>query len=193
MAERAGSREPPPAGPALPEAPQKGGEEAELCLEPVSLEIPAVAPGKRRERRSGLAMAGAAERFPGSLGTSAGAAADPEASLLEAAKATPRRSSIIKLMNSPKGDLLLHQRAKFIPNVNSEPLIKALGPNSAVTNSSVSYNTQQRGILSNEIFSPYTIAVLVGTPQLLPSCYFNYWPIAKAASSMLVSEATESI
>ncbi|KAM7152992.1 inactive phospholipase C-like protein 1 [Macrochelys suwanniensis] len=84
------------AGPALPAAPHKGEEEGELWLEPVSLEIPAVAPGRRRERRSGLAMAGAAERFPGSLGTSAGAAADPEASLLEAAKATPRRSSIIK-------------------------------------------------------------------------------------------------
>uniref|UniRef100_A0A8C4Y857 Uncharacterized protein n=1 Tax=Gopherus evgoodei TaxID=1825980 RepID=A0A8C4Y857_9SAUR len=77
------------AGPALPEAPHKGGEEAELCLEPVSLEIPAVAPGRRRERRSGLAMAGAAEP------------ADPEASLLEAAKATPRRSSIIKVRRAP--------------------------------------------------------------------------------------------
>uniref|UniRef100_A0A674IY72 Uncharacterized protein n=1 Tax=Terrapene triunguis TaxID=2587831 RepID=A0A674IY72_9SAUR len=93
MAERAGSREPPPAGPALPEAPHKGGEEAELCLEPVSLEIPAVAPGRRRERRSGLAMAGAAEP------------ADPEASLLEAAKATPRRSSIIKVRRAPPAPL----------------------------------------------------------------------------------------
>uniref|UniRef100_A0A8C3IBK4 Uncharacterized protein n=1 Tax=Chrysemys picta bellii TaxID=8478 RepID=A0A8C3IBK4_CHRPI len=94
MAERAGSREPLPAGPALPEALHKGGEEAELCLEPVSLEIPAVAPGRRRERRSGLAMAGAAEP------------ADPEASLLEAAKATPRRSSIIKVRRAPPAPLV---------------------------------------------------------------------------------------
>uniref|UniRef100_A0A8D0G2A5 Uncharacterized protein n=1 Tax=Sphenodon punctatus TaxID=8508 RepID=A0A8D0G2A5_SPHPU len=96
MAESAGSREQPAtAGRSQAEAAaNKGEEESEMCPEPVSLEIAAVVPGRRRERRSGLALPGAADRFPASPGT---AAAESEASLLEAARATPRRSSIIKV------------------------------------------------------------------------------------------------
>lgn len=91
MAEAAGSREQPAAGRAPPDAAHRAEEE----LEPASLDAPAAA-GRRRERRSGVAAVGAAERFPG--GSLAPAAApDPDACLLEAAKATPRRSSIIKV------------------------------------------------------------------------------------------------
>lgn len=84
MAEAAGSREPAPAGRAAPSAEEEP--------EPAALD----APGRRRERRSGVSAVGAAERLAGSsLG--APAAPDPDACLLEAAKATPRRSSIIKV------------------------------------------------------------------------------------------------
>ncbi|CAN0132445.1 unnamed protein product [Bubo scandiacus] len=93
MAEAAGSREPPAAGRAPPDAAHRAEEEPE----PASLDAPAAAAGRRRERRSGVSAAGTAERFPGgSLGPAA--APDPDACLLEAAKATPRRSSIIKML-----------------------------------------------------------------------------------------------
>lgn len=89
MAEAAGSTA---AGRAPPDAAHRAEEEPE----PASLDAPAAAAGRRRERRSGVSAVGAAERFPGgSLGTAA--APDPDACLLEAAKATPRRSSIIKV------------------------------------------------------------------------------------------------
>ncbi|XP_072198258.1 inactive phospholipase C-like protein 1 [Excalfactoria chinensis] len=82
MAEAAGGRER-PAGRAPPDAAVRAEEE--------QLE----AAGRRRERRSGVSAVGTGERFPGgSLGQAA--APEPDASLLEAAKATPRRSSIIK-------------------------------------------------------------------------------------------------
>uniref|UniRef100_F7E2P1 Phosphoinositide phospholipase C n=1 Tax=Monodelphis domestica TaxID=13616 RepID=F7E2P1_MONDO len=64
-----------------------GEEDSQVCPDFASLEgLPAGAAGRRRDRRSGLSL-------PASAGTSA---ADCEASLLEAAKVTPRRSSIIK-------------------------------------------------------------------------------------------------
>lgn len=92
MAEAAGSREQPAAGRAPPDAAHRAEEEPE----PASLDAPAAAAGRRRERRSGVSAVGAAERFPGgSLGPAA--APDTDACLLEAAKATPRRSSIIKV------------------------------------------------------------------------------------------------
>uniref|UniRef100_A0A8D0KMN5 Uncharacterized protein n=1 Tax=Salvator merianae TaxID=96440 RepID=A0A8D0KMN5_SALMN len=88
MAEAAGSRE----HQALPA--HKGEEDTEMYPELGSLDLPAAAMGRRRERRSGVSVA-SAERFPSSL--AAPAASDSEASLLEAARATPRRSSIIKV------------------------------------------------------------------------------------------------
>lgn len=92
MAEAAGSREQPAAGRAPPDAAHRAEEEPE----PASLDAPAAAAGRRRGRRSGVSAVGAAERFPGgSLGPAA--APDTDACLLEAAKATPRRSSIIKV------------------------------------------------------------------------------------------------
>uniref|UniRef100_A0A8B9FJX4 Uncharacterized protein n=1 Tax=Amazona collaria TaxID=241587 RepID=A0A8B9FJX4_9PSIT len=92
MAEAAGSREQPAAGRAAPDAAHRAEEESESA----SLDAPAAAAGRRRERRSGVSAVGTAERFPGSsLGPAA--ACDPDSSLLEAAKATPRRSSIIKV------------------------------------------------------------------------------------------------
>ncbi|KAJ7421156.1 hypothetical protein BTVI_19459 [Pitangus sulphuratus] len=92
MAEAAGGREQPAAGRASADAPHRAEEEPE----PPSLDAPAGAAGRRRERRSGVSAVGTAERFPGgSLGPAA--APDPDACLLEAAKATPRRSSIIKI------------------------------------------------------------------------------------------------
>ncbi|XP_053133809.1 inactive phospholipase C-like protein 1 isoform X3 [Hemicordylus capensis] len=95
MAEGAGNREHPALGRAPKEAANKGEEDSEMCPEPGSWEAPAAAPGRRRERRSGVSLAGGvAERLPSSLAAPAGA--DSEASLLEAARATPRRSSIIK-------------------------------------------------------------------------------------------------
>nr|XP_035963091.1 inactive phospholipase C-like protein 1 [Halichoerus grypus] len=82
MAEGAAGRE----GPAPPDA---AGCEDDPRVGPdaASGEGVAVAPGGRwRDRRSGVALPGAA-----------GAPADSEAGLLEAARATPRRSSIIKV------------------------------------------------------------------------------------------------
>lgn len=88
MAEAAGGREQPAASRAPPDAAYRAEEEPE----PASLD----AGGRRRERRSGVSAVGTVERFPGgSLGPAA--APDPDACLLEAAKATPRRSSIIKV------------------------------------------------------------------------------------------------
>ncbi|KAJ7418146.1 hypothetical protein WISP_60761 [Willisornis vidua] len=103
MAEAAGGREQPAASRAPPDAAHRAEEEPEAA----SLDAPAAAAGRRRERRSGVSAVGTAERFPGaSLGPAA--APDPDACLLEAAKATPRRSSIIKVHNS-QGDLsVLH-------------------------------------------------------------------------------------
>lgn len=87
MAEAAGGREQPATGRAPPDAAYRAEEEPELA----SLDG-----GRRRERRSGVSAVGTTERFPGaSLGPPA--APDPDACLLEAAKATPRRSSIIKV------------------------------------------------------------------------------------------------
>uniref|UniRef100_A0A8C0JUC3 Uncharacterized protein n=1 Tax=Canis lupus dingo TaxID=286419 RepID=A0A8C0JUC3_CANLU len=82
MAQGAAGRE----GPAPPDAAggeddPRGGPDA-ACGEGVA----AAAGGRWRDRRSGVALPGAA-----------GAAADSEAGLLEAARATPRRSSIIKV------------------------------------------------------------------------------------------------
>lgn len=92
MAEAAGGREQPAAARAPPDAAYRAEEEPE----PAALDAPAAAGGRRRERRSGVSAVGTAERFPGgSLGPAA--APDPDACLLEAAKATPRRSSIIKV------------------------------------------------------------------------------------------------
>lgn len=92
MAEAAGGREQPATGRAPPDTAYRAEEEPELA----SLDAPAAAGGRRRERRSGVSAAGTTERFPGgSLGPAA--APDPDACLLEAAKATPRRSSIIKV------------------------------------------------------------------------------------------------
>ncbi|KAK4817387.1 hypothetical protein QYF61_012093 [Mycteria americana] len=92
MAEAAGSREQPAAGRAPPDAAHRAEEEPE----PASLDAPAASAGRRRERRSGVSAVGAAERFPGGSLAPA-AASDTDACLLEAAKATPRRSSIIKI------------------------------------------------------------------------------------------------
>ncbi|KAB0365807.1 hypothetical protein FD755_007005 [Muntiacus reevesi] len=81
MAEGAASRE----GSAPPEA---AGSEDDPRVGPdaISGDCVAAAPGGRwRDRRSGVALPGAA-----------GPPADSEAALLEAARATPRRSSIIK-------------------------------------------------------------------------------------------------
>uniref|UniRef100_A0A452RMF7 Uncharacterized protein n=1 Tax=Ursus americanus TaxID=9643 RepID=A0A452RMF7_URSAM len=81
MAEGAAGRE----GPVPPDA---AGCEDDPRVGPdaASGEGVAVAPGGRwRDRRSGVALPGAA-----------GAPTDSEAGLLEAARATPRRSSIIK-------------------------------------------------------------------------------------------------
>lgn len=82
MAEGAAARE----GPALPDA--AGGEDdPRVGLDAASGDGVAAAPGGRsRDRRSGVV-----------LPVPAGALADSEASLLEAARATPRRSSIIKV------------------------------------------------------------------------------------------------
>ncbi|VTJ87869.1 Hypothetical predicted protein, partial [Marmota monax] len=81
MAEGAVSKE----GPAPPDA--AGGEDdPRVGLDTASGDTVAVAAGGRmRDRRSGVALPGPA-----------GAPADSEAGLLEAARATPRRSSIIK-------------------------------------------------------------------------------------------------
>lgn len=92
MAEAAGGREQPVAGRAPPDAAYHAEEEPE----PASVDAPAAAGGRRRERRSGVSAVGTAERFPGSS-LAPVAAPDPDACLLEAAKATPRRSSIIKV------------------------------------------------------------------------------------------------
>ncbi|KAI4588379.1 hypothetical protein MJG53_002787 [Ovis ammon polii x Ovis aries] len=81
MAEGAASRE----GSAPPDA---AGSEDDPRVGPdaTSGDCVAAAPGGRwRDRRSGVALPGAA-----------GPPADSEAALLEAARATPRRSSIIK-------------------------------------------------------------------------------------------------
>lgn len=94
MAEGAGGREQPAAGRGPAE------EDAEPWPEPACPDTPAAAAGRRRERRSGVSALGAAERLPSSLGP---AAAEPEASLLEAARATPRRSSIIKVRRRRAG------------------------------------------------------------------------------------------
>ncbi|KAG8520993.1 Inactive phospholipase C-like protein 1 [Galemys pyrenaicus] len=82
MAEGAAGRE----GPAQPDA--AGGEDdSRVGLDLASGDSVAAVPGGRsRDRRSGVALQGAA-----------GAPADSEAGLLEAARATPRRSSIIKV------------------------------------------------------------------------------------------------
>lgn len=85
MAEAAGGREqpaPPDAAPRADEEPEAAPHEA--------------AAGRRRERRSGVPAVGAAERFPGGSPGPA-AAPEPDAGLLEAARAAPRRSSIIKV------------------------------------------------------------------------------------------------
>lgn len=87
MAEAAGGRER-PAGRAPPDATARAEEEQPEAA------------GRRRERRSGVLVVGAGERFPGG---SLGPAAEPDASLLEAAKATPRRSSIIKVSKGGRG------------------------------------------------------------------------------------------
>lgn len=87
MAEAAGGRER-PAGRAPPDATARAEEEQPEAA------------GRRRERRSGVLVVGAGERFPGG---SLGPAAEPDASLLEAAKATPRRSSIIKVRKGGRG------------------------------------------------------------------------------------------
>uniref|UniRef100_A0A8C0XS84 Uncharacterized protein n=1 Tax=Castor canadensis TaxID=51338 RepID=A0A8C0XS84_CASCN len=81
MAEGAASRE----GLAPPDA--AGGEDDPRASPDASGDFGAVASGGRmRDRRSGVALSGAS-----------GAPADSEAGLLEAARATPRRSSIIKV------------------------------------------------------------------------------------------------
>lgn len=83
MAEAASGRER-PAGRAPPDAAARAEEEQPEAA------------GRRRERRSGVSAVGAGERFPGG-GLGPAAAPEPDAYLLEAAKATPRRSSIIKV------------------------------------------------------------------------------------------------
>uniref|UniRef100_A0A8D1X927 Phospholipase C like 1 (inactive) n=1 Tax=Sus scrofa TaxID=9823 RepID=A0A8D1X927_PIG len=85
MAEGAAGRE----GPSSPEA--AGGEDdPRVGLDAASGDCVAAAPGDRwRDRRSGVALPGAA-----------GTPADSEAGLLETARATPRRSSIIKVLSS---------------------------------------------------------------------------------------------
>ncbi|KAI2526331.1 phospholipase C like 1 (inactive) [Homo sapiens] len=81
MAEGAAGRE----DPAPPDAaggeddPRVGPDAAGDC-------VTAASGGRMRDRRSGVALPGAA-----------GTPADSEAGLLEAARATPRRSSIIKM------------------------------------------------------------------------------------------------
>ncbi|XP_034286042.1 inactive phospholipase C-like protein 1 isoform X1 [Pantherophis guttatus] len=88
MAQGSGNREPPSV------IAPKGEEDAEMSSEPGAFEMSAASLGKRRERRSGVLLAGtgtvAAERFASTLAT------DSDSGLLEAARATPRRSSIIK-------------------------------------------------------------------------------------------------
>lgn len=87
MAQGSGSREPPSV------IAPKGEEDAEMSSEPGAFEMSAASLGKRRERRSGVLLIGAAtaERIPSTLAT------DSDLGLLEAARATPRRSSIIKV------------------------------------------------------------------------------------------------
>lgn len=88
MAQGSGSREPPSV------IAPKGEEDAEMASEPGAFEMSAASLGKRRERRSGVLLTGAAaaaERLPSTLAT------DSDLGLLEAARATPRRSSIIKV------------------------------------------------------------------------------------------------
>lgn len=82
MAEGAAGRE----GPAPLDA--AGGEDdPRVAADAASGDAaPAVSGGRMRDRRSGVALPGAA-----------GAPGDSEAGLLEAARATPRRSSIIKV------------------------------------------------------------------------------------------------
>lgn len=87
MAEGAAGRE----GPSSPEA--AGGEDdPRVGLDAASGDCVAAAPGDRwRDRRSGVALPGAA-----------GTPADSEAGLLETARATPRRSSIIKVSEASR-------------------------------------------------------------------------------------------
>lgn len=89
MAQGSGYREPPSV------IAPKGEEDAEMSSEPGAFEMSAASLGKRRERRSGVLLAGtgtvAVERFASTLAT------DSDSGLLEAARATPRRSSIIKV------------------------------------------------------------------------------------------------
>lgn len=114
MAEAAGSREPPTAS----RVPLDTAPRAEEETDPASLDAPVAAAGRRRERRSGVSAVGTAERFPaGSLAPAA--APDPDACLLEAAKATPRRSSIIKVRRS-------RHTGKFLP-VLPQPVLVGAG------------------------------------------------------------------
>lgn len=94
MADAAGSREHPALGRAATEAANMGEDDdvpgdvlRETYPDPGASEVPVGATGRRRERRSGVTLA-----VP--------TAADPDAGLLEAARATPRRSSIIKVSPS---------------------------------------------------------------------------------------------
>ncbi|GCC28748.1 hypothetical protein chiPu_0007182 [Chiloscyllium punctatum] len=64
----------------------------------------AVASGKGRRRRSAVSAAG--DRFSPGESTSLGTTGDVEACLIEAAKATPRRSSIIKVCHLVSRDVM---------------------------------------------------------------------------------------
>ncbi|KAJ7345490.1 hypothetical protein JRQ81_001440 [Phrynocephalus forsythii] len=98
MAEAAGSRGPPaPLLLTAAAAPKDGGEGGGGGVEggggggePEVPPEPPLGGHRRRERRSGVALAGSA-------GLSGAPPSDVEAGLLEAARATPRRSSIIKV------------------------------------------------------------------------------------------------